>query len=139
MKQNFGKWKNRNRCGNYNYRIKGRKMNVKERKFGNARIYSEMTGKRGGCKETDDVEILIMARAWCRYSSVGARVHAHVYTQNAFRCLRRLDSYWYLEEEHRRTINLGDRRLQGRFRGCTRGDGGWGGDVPDPRAGCICI
>lgn len=51
-------------------------MNVKERKFGNARIYSEMTGKRGGCKETDDVEILIMARAWCRYSSVGARVHA---------------------------------------------------------------
>lgn len=54
---------------------------------------------------------------------VGAHMHAHVYTQNAFRCLRWLDSYWYLEEEHRRTINLDDRRLHGRFRGCM---GRWG-------------
>ena len=50
-------------------------------------------------------------------------MHAHMYSQNAFRCLRRLDSYWYLEEEHRRTINLGDRKLQGRFSGL---HGGWG-------------
>lgn len=65
--------------------------------------------------------------------SIGARVHAHVYTQNAFRCLRWLDSYWYLEEEHRRTINLGDRRLQGRFRGCT-GRRGFG--RRRPRSAC---
>lgn len=61
-------------------------------------------------------------------------MHAHVYTQNAFRYLRRLDSYWYLEEEHRRTINLDDRRLQERFRGCTRGNGGWG--RRRPRSAC---
>lgn len=62
-----------------------------------------------------------------RYSSRDTRVHAHEYTQSAFQCLKQLDSYWYLEEEHRRTINLGDRRLQGRFRGRTRGDGDRGG------------
>lgn len=54
---------------------------------------------------------------WCRDIDYGAcvprYVHAHVYTQNAFRYLRQSDSYWYLEEEHRRTINLDDRRLRG--------------------------
>lgn len=54
---------------------------------------------------------------WCWDIDYGAcvprYVHAHVYTLNAFRYLRQSDSYWYLEEEHRRTINLDDRRLRG--------------------------
>lgn len=46
----------------------------------------------------------------------------HVYTQNAFRCFRQSDSYWYLEEEHRRAINSrGDQRLRERLENRTEG------------------
>lgn len=85
-------------------------------------------------------EISTAASAWCRYSFIGStcvftptrthnthtqHAHTYTYTQNAFRCFRQSDSYWYLEEEHRRTINLGDRRLRG-WLGSARG--GWIGE-----------
>lgn len=63
--QNFGKWRNGNKNGNYNYRTEdNRKVNVKIRKFARTRIkYSEKGEEMGVRKWIYDVEILIMARA----------------------------------------------------------------------------
>lgn len=39
-------------------------------------------GKGSGCEEMDDIAILIMARAWCRYNSIErctcARIRVHI-------------------------------------------------------------